>query len=387
MKIAMVSQQASPNSYVAELAAALRRTGHDVTVYTRREGDEPAERRGEGGYRIISLQAGPARPMSRGEILPHLGTFAEQLSDEWRRSRPDVVHAHYWMSGVAALLAAGHMRVPVVQTYHALAAAERRNERPPGQGRPHGSDDVLPQRMRMERLVGRRAAWILATCSDEVNDLVNLGVPRSKTSVVPGGVNCELFAPDEQPHLRGGRFRLLSVGPLAPHGGLDDLVRAVAKVPSAELVIIGGPPANDLHSDDDAKRLRMQARQAGVSDRIRLVGQQPPKVRADLMRWADAVVCVPWYEPLGLVALEAMASGTPVIATEVGCLRDSVVHGVTGELVPKHRPDALAATLHRLSTDLVSLQEYGVAGRDRAQSRFAWDRIAADASRIYEHVR
>jgi glycosyltransferase involved in cell wall biosynthesis len=383
MKIAMVVQQASHTSYVAELARALRRGGNDVTVYTRRQSaDEPPERRVEGGYRLVSVPAGPPKPMPRRDIVPHLGQFAAVLTEDWQRDLPDVVHAHYWMSGVAALLAAAEVQVPVVQTYHALAAVEGRNER-----RRPGLDDVLPQRMRMERLVGRRAAWVLATCSDEIDELITLGVPRSKTSVVPGGVDCELFVPDELPPKRMGRFRLLSVGPLAPHSGFGDVIVALAKVPAADLVIAGGPPAQDLFADDDAKRLRLLADRVGVADRVRFVGRQPQALRAELMRWADVVVCAPWYEPLGLAALEAMASGTPVIATDVGCLRDSVVHGVTGEHVPKHRPDALAAALHRLSIDLVSLQEYGVAGRDRAKSRFAWDRIATDTIRIYDQVR
>lgn len=383
MNIAMVAGRADHSGYVSELAQALWRTSHDVTVYVRREDlEEPAERTADGGYRVVSLPAGPPMPVPKSEIVPHLGHLADLLSDEWKRDRPDVVHAHYWMSGVAALLASGKTPVPVVHTYHELAAVRRRHDRDGGR-----AGDVLPQRVRMERLVGRRAAWIVATCSDEIDYLVTLGVPRSKTSVLPGGVDCRLFTPDELPPRRAGRFRVLSVGPLALHGGIDDVIVALAKVPSAELVVASGPPEDDLRSDDDAKRLRLLADRVGVPQRVRFVGSQSQAKRAELMRWADVVVCTPWYEPLGQVALEAMASGTPVIATDVGCLRDSVVHGVTGELVPTRRPDALAATLHRLSTDLVSLQEYGVAGRDRAMSRFAWDRIATDASRIYEQVR
>lgn len=379
MKIAMVSENADPGGYVAELAAALSRNGDDVTVYTRRQGDGPDSYRAEPGYHVVCLPAGPAKPVSRQHVMPHLGEFAARLADDWRGQSPDVVHAHYWLSGLAALLATGQQPPPVVLTYHALASLEHRHV-----ARSAGADSVLPQRIQMERLVGRKAAWILATCSDEIDELVTLGVPRSKTTLVPGGVDVHAFAPEEVPPTRKGRFRLLGVGQMAPHGGLDDVVLALAKVPAADLVIMGGPPADQLRYDEDAKRLRLRAQQTGVADRVRFVGHQPQHQRARLMRWADAVVCAPWYEPMGLAALEAMASGTAVIATDVGCLRDSVVHGVTGEHVPERRPDALAATLNRLATDAVSLQEYGVAGRDRATSRFAWDRIAVDASRIYE---
>ena len=379
MKIAMVSHYTSQSRYVSELAAALSRNGGKVTVYTRRDRrGQPAETTTDAGYRVVRLSAGPAKPMARNELVPHLGEFATALAEDWRRDSPDVVHAHYWMSGVASLLAARKLPVPVVQTYYSLAAVERDNE--------GGSDRQLPHRIRMERLVGRRASWIVATCSDEVTQLATLGVPRYKTSVVPGGVDCEMFAPDELFASRGDRFRLLTVGPLVPYSGFGDVIAAVAKVPAAELVIVGGPDAGELGDDEEAKRLWRLADRLGAADRIRLTGNVSTDERVRLLRWADVVVCAPWYEPLGLVALEAMASGTPVVATEVGCLRDSVVHGVTGEHVPARRPDVLAATLHRLSVDLVTIEEYGVAGRDRAMSRFGWDRIAADATRVYEQV-
>jgi glycosyltransferase involved in cell wall biosynthesis len=380
MKIAMVSEYTNQRRYVIELATALYRGGHEVTFYTRRDRrDQPPEDRADGGYRVIRLPAGPYRPVSRQELMPYLGQFAAALAATWRREVPDVVHAHYWMSGLAALLAANELSLPVVQTYHALAAVERRQK--------GAADAELFQRIQMERLVGRRASWVVAICSDEVAELAMLGVPRSKTSVVPGGVDCERFTPEDlHPH-RAGPFRLLSVGPLVPHSGFGDVITAVARVPSAELVIAGGPEAGRLGDDEEAKRLWQLSRRLGVTDRVRLVGRLPASDRLRVLRWADAVVCAPWYEPLGLAALEAMATGVPVVATEVGCLRDAVVHRVTGEHVPVRRPAALAATLYRLSTDQVTLEEYAVAGRDRATARFAWERIAADAHRVYEQVR
>lgn len=380
MKIAMVSGPSARRGYVEELATALYRSGHQITVYTRRNRyDQSLEDRADGGYRVVRLPAGPARPMSRRELVPHLGQFAAALAVNWRRDAPDVVHAHYWTSGLAALLAADGLSLPVVQTYHQLAAAERRHQ--------GVTDAEISQRIRMERLVGRRASWVVAICSDELAELATLGVPRSKMSVVPGGVDCDRFSPEDLHAGRDGQFRLLSVGPLVPHSGFGDVIAALTRVPSAELVIVGGPGAQQLYEDEEAKRLWQLASWLGVTERVRLAGALPTSERIQLLRWADAVVCAPWYEPLGLAALEAMASGVPVVATKVGCLRDSVVHRVTGEHVPMRRPAALAAALHRLSNDQVTLEEYAVAGRDRAMSRFAWDRICTDANRVYELVR
>jgi len=380
MKIAIVSEHTNERRYVIDLATALNRSGQEVTVYTRRNRrDQAPEGRADGRYRVVRLPAGPARPVPRHELMPHLGQFAAALAANWQRDVPDVVHAHSWMSGLAALLAADRFSLPVVQTYHALAAVERRHK--------GALDAELTQRLRMERLVGRRASWVVAICSDEVAELAMLGVPRSKTSVVPGGVDCERFTPEGLRPARAGRFRLLTVGPLAPHSGLGDVIAAVAWVPSAELVIVGGPETGQLRDDEEARRLWRLAGRLGVTDRVHLVGKLPTSEWIRQLRWADAMVCAPWYEPLGLAALEAMASGVPVVATEVGCLRDSVVHRVTGEHVPARRPPALAATLYRLSNDQVTLEEYAVAGRDRATARFTWDRIAADANRVYEQVR
>jgi glycosyltransferase involved in cell wall biosynthesis len=379
MKIAMVSEHSDQRRYVVELATALYRSGHQVTVYARRDRcDQPREDRAAGGYRVVRLPAGPASPVPRHELVPHLGQFAAALAENWRRDVPDVVHAHYWTFGLAALLAADGFSLPVVQTYQALAALERRHK---------GVNDAeLSQRLRMERLVGRRASWVMAVCSDEVAELATLGVPRSKTSVVPGGVDCDRFTPENLHPARTGPFRLLTVGPLVPHSGFGDVIAALTRVPSAELVIVGDPGAGQLRDDEETKRLWRLSSWLGVTDRVRLLGQLPTNERIQLLRWADAVVCAPWHEPLGMAALEAMASGVPVVATKVGCLRDSVVHRVTGEHVPARQPAALAATLYRLSTDHVTLEEYAVAGRDRATSRFAWERIAADANRVYEQV-
>jgi glycosyltransferase involved in cell wall biosynthesis len=380
MKIAMVSEHGNERRYVIELASALYRSGDEVTVYTRRNHhDQPSEDRADGGYRVVRLPAGPARPVPRHELVPHLGQFAAALAANWRRDVPDVVHAHHWTFGLAALLAADGFSLPVVQTYHALAAVEGRHQQ--------SMDAELTQRIRLERLVGHRASWVAAICSDELTELAMLGVPRSKTSLVPGGVDCDRFTPEDLRRAPAGRFRLLTVGPLAPHGGFGDVMAAVARVPSAELVIASGSGAGRSRDDEEEERLWRLSNRLGIGGRIRVVRQPVTSERIRLLRWADALVCAPWYEPLGLAALEAMASGVPVVATEVGCLRDSVVHRVTGEHVPARRPAALAATLYRLSTDQVTLEEYAAAGRDRATARFAWDRIAIDANRIYEQIR
>jgi glycosyltransferase involved in cell wall biosynthesis len=387
----MVSEHASPlaalggaecggqNLHVAELSAALARAGHEVTVYTRRDDpdQQPCVDTGQ-GYRVVHVPAGPAAPVPRDELVPYLGEFGDFLTESWRYRPPDVVHAHFWMSGLVCALAAQRVGVPIVLTYHALGVVKRRHQ---------GSVDTSPaQRVRVERLIGRKAATVIATCSDEVTELVRMGLPRSRVAVVPCGVDCELFTPHGPRWPRAKAQRVLSIGRLVPRKGLDDAVQAMAGVPGAELVIAGGPPYAQLDEDAEVRRLRALARDLGMADRVQFTGQVSRTHLPGLIRSADVVVCVPWYEPFGISALEAMACGRPVLAAAVGGLIDTVVHGLTGEHVPPRRPEALAAALRSLLADPLRRQAYGVAARDRTLARYTWDRVAADTLRVYENV-
>ncbi|UQS24149.1 glycosyltransferase [Amycolatopsis thermalba] len=389
MKISMVSEHANPlavlgevdaggqNLHVAELSAALCRQGHDVTVYTRRDDRaQPEQVRAPAGYRVVHVPAGPAERLPKDELLPHMTEFGRYLAKSWQRDTPDVVHAHFWMSGLASLLATRGTDVPVVQTFHALGVVKKRYQ--------GTADTSPPERVQLERLIGKNAARVAATCSDEVFELARMGLPRARMSVAPCGVDLERFTPDGPAAPRGTLHRIVSVGRLVPRKGFATAIAALPAVPGAELVIAGGPEQGRLADDPEANRLLELARRLGVADRVRLLGQVTRDEMPSLLRSADLVVCTPWYEPFGIVPLEAMACGVPVVAAAVGGLIDTVVDGVTGELVPPKRPEALAATLRRLLGDPAQREAYGIAGCDRARSRYSWDRIAVDVLRIYE---
>jgi glycosyltransferase involved in cell wall biosynthesis len=388
MRIAMVSEHASPlaavggvdsggqNVHVESLARAVARAGHDVTVYTRRDSAELPDRvRTADGVLVEHLDAGPAAPVPRDELLPFVGQLGSELAARFATDPPDLVHAHFWMSGLAALSATRDLDVPVVQTFHALGVTKRRF-----QGR---QDTSPPVRIRMERALARDVDRIVATCTDEVGELVRLGAPRNRITVVPSGVDVDQFSPDGPAAERGDRPRVLSIGRLVPRKGFDTVLRALVGVPEAELIIAGGPAADELAGDPEAARLTRLAERFGVADRVRLVGAVArPDVPA-LLRSADLVVCTPWYEPFGIVPLEAMACGVPVVASAVGGFLDTVVDGATGTLVPPRRPDRLAAAMRRLLAEPFWREAYGTAGVDRARSRYSWDRIAAATLAVY----
>jgi len=388
MRIAMVSEHASPlaavggvdsggqNVHVESLARAVARAGHDVTVYTRRDSAELPDRvRTADGVLVEHLDAGPAAPVPRDELLPFVGQLGSELAARFAADPPDLVHAHFWMSGLAALSATRDLDVPVVQTFHALGVTKRRF-----QGR---QDTSPPVRIRMERALARDVDRIVATCTDEVGELVRLGAARNRITVVPSGVDVDQFSPDGPAAERGDRPRVLCIGRLVPRKGFDTVLRALVGVPEAELIIAGGPAADELAGDPEAARLTRLAERFGVADRVRLVGAVArPDVPA-LLRSADLVVCTPWYEPFGIVPLEAMACGVPVVASAVGGFLDTVVDGATGTLVPPRRPDRLAAAMRRLLAEPFWREAYGTAGVDRARSRYSWDRIAAATLAVY----
>ncbi|MFI9454748.1 glycosyltransferase [Amycolatopsis sp. NPDC052450] len=391
MRIAMVSEHASPlaalggadaggqNVHVAELSAALSRQGHDVTVYTRRENRRvPATVETPDGYRVVHVAAGPARKLPKDELLPHMGEFGRVLRSRWTKDRPDVVHAHFWMSGLASVLAAKDLGIPVTQTFHALGVVKRRYQ---------GKNDTSPaERMRLERMIAKQADRVIATCSDEVFELVRMGLPRSRASVVPCGVDLNKFTPDGERAPRTAAHRIVSVGRLVPRKGFDLAIAALASLPDTELVIAGGPDSGPLTEAPEVRRLLAIADRLGVTDRVRLPGLVSREQMPALLRSADAVVCTPWYEPFGIVPLEAMACGVPVVATAVGGLTDTVVDGVTGLLVPPRNPKELAGALRRLLNDASACESFGIAGADRVRARYSWDRVAADTLRAYGRV-
>ena len=393
----MVSEHASPlatlggvdaggqNVHVAALASAMGRRGVEVVVHTRREDRAvPRHVRMDHGVTVDHVPAGPAEVLSKDTLLPYMDDFAADLRRQWSRRRPDVVHAHFWMSGYAALEAARPLGIPVVMTFHALGVVKRRHQ---------GSRDPSPAaRLGVEERLVREVDRIVATCSDEVFELLRLGGDRQRISVVPCGVDLATFRPAGPADERTpDRHRLVYVGRLVERKGIGNAISALAGLvnnggPDAELVVAGGPDAADVDTDPEVQRLRALARKAHVEDRVHFRGRVGRAELPALLRSADTVVCVPWYEPFGIVPLEAMACGVPVVASAVGGIIDTVVDGRTGVHVPPRRPDVVAEVLRDLLPDAARRATYGAAGAARARARYSWSRVAGSTLRTYDDV-
>jgi D-inositol-3-phosphate glycosyltransferase len=293
-----------------------------------------------------------------------------------------MIHAHYWTSGLAALAASHDLNLPVVETFHTIACIAQR----------HG-EVIRAERPRLERAIDRTAAAVIAASESEHAELIRTGVSRHRLAIVPGGVDVQQFNPRGTAMRRGEIHRLLAVGSLAQHKGIETAISALARIPGAELVVAGGPPREDLDGDRAVHRLHILAKETGVDERVAFLGRV---AHDDVPRWlrsADLTVSLPWDAPsalvplVPLVPLESMACGVPVVVTAVGGHLDSVIDGLTGIHVPVRRPAEVARRIRALLADPTFRAALGIAGVDRAQSRYSWDRIARETLNIYQAVR
>lgn len=388
MRIAMVSDHASPlavlggvdsggqNVHVDALSRALAARGHEVVVHTRRDrADLPREVELAEGVIVHHVDAGPPESVPKDALGPYLPEFASQLTEYWKHWRPDVVHAHFWMSGVASLQGAERFDIPTAVTFHALGVVKRRHQ---------AEADTSPvTRIPAERQLIRRMDRVIATCSDEVRELVQLGADEDFVDVVPCGVDCDRFTVQTEQAEQDRPYRVLSLSRLVPRKGVGEAVEMLSYLPDVELLIAGGPDREDLAEDPEAMRLMELARDHGVADRVTLLGAVDRADIPDLVGSVDLAVCLPWYEPFGIVPLEIMACGRPVVASAVGGMLDTVSHGETGLLTPARNPRKAAEAVRMLLDDGALRERMGRQARARVEEMYDWDRVAEATETSY----
>jgi D-inositol-3-phosphate glycosyltransferase len=374
------------NVYVSEVARRLGERGLKVDVFTRAESPaDPAVVDVHEHTRVINIPAGPLRPTTKEELPGLVHSFAAQLDE--RMPSYDLIHSHYWLSGLVGVQLAASHDLPLVHTMHTMArvknAALSENQ------------SVEPDdRERGEAAITAAADALTANTIDEQAQLErHYGVRPEQIAIVPPGVDLHTFHPCDQPKSRA-QFGvpqdaqvILFVGRIQPLKAPDALIRAVAELARRDstrrdrlrLIIIGSPSGPDAAWSQTLPRL---ATELDVSD---LMDFRPHSVRSELFRWycVSDVVGVPSYtESFGLVALEAQACGRPVVATDVGGLRHTVVDQQTGLLVTGNDPgrwaDALAAVLD-VEEDRVRMGANAAAHA----STFSWDNTAAATLHAY----
>jgi D-inositol-3-phosphate glycosyltransferase len=343
------------NVYVREVSRELGRMGVSVDVFTRSQ--DPSIQRvvrlGERA-RVIHLAAGAEAPMARERVYDHMDEFVEGV-EAWRIAEAidyDLIHAHYWLSGVAALTLKRRWSVPVLQMFHTLARLKNRVAR---------SAAELEPLVRVEeetRIVSDADRIVAANVVERAELLRDYGAHASRIATIPCGVDTDLFTPGDRAEARrrlglDDRPVLLWVGRIAPIKGLDTLLDTVARLREAgrdmRLLVVGGEADEPTNGHETSLRRRIAA--LGLGESVRFVGPQPQSVLPLYYAAADVTVLPSYYESFGMVALEAMACGSPVIASRVGGLVTTVRDGVTGFLVPDGDVEALAERIETLVGD------------------------------------
>jgi D-inositol-3-phosphate glycosyltransferase len=366
------------NIYVRSLASALARAGVACDVYTRAEHpDQPRVVTVEPNFRVIHVPAGPLSPVPKESLPGLVDEFTESMLGQIRTCGRDyeVLHANYWLSGQVAHRLKHELSLPMVATFHTLALVKRAGM----------SVEEVPDRVQGETDIIRCADLILASTGDESGLLSSLyGADPDRIEVLPPGVDHRLFSPGDRAAARArlghpGRRVLLFVGRIQPLKGLDLAVQALAEIDDAVLWAVGGPSGAD--GPDELERVLKLAADLGVSDRLLILPPRPHGELVDYYRAADVCLVPSRTESFGLVALEAAACGTPVVAASVGGLRSIVSDGDTGLLVEGRDPLEWATAVALLLDDSELAGSMGARAAARS-GQWSWCMTAARLRRL-----
>ena len=409
MRVAMLSYHTCPlatlggkdtggmNVYVKELTRKLGRLGVHVDVFTRSQDEHVPHVLHDLGYgnRIVHVPAGPEVPLPKPELAAHIPKFVDGILSfaQKKNVQYDLIHSHYWMSGIAALELKKNWDVPVVHMFHTLGLMKQRIARAPheaeGDYRIQGEFEVL-----------KNADQIIAATPAEMAQLQWLyEASDSKISIIPPGVDVSHFYPipeDEAKEFVGIPSQdrmMLFVGRIEPLKGIDTLIEAIAIIRKKGTLdrhcclcvsIIGGEPEGTPETlSAEMFRLQQLCNQQGLGDLVTFLGRRGQNTLPYFYSAADVVVMPSHYESFGMVALEAMACGTPVIATQVGGLAFLVRDGVTGFHIPVDDPEALSDRLITLLDDHDLRNQMSQNAVEIAQN-YAWETIAASMEKVYK---
>ena len=370
------------NVYIRELAKALSHHSTTVDIFTRWT-DRSTPRIVQAGrnVRVIHIEAGPVAPVHKNDLAQYLPAFVRGV-EEFASSAAvsyDIVHSHYWLSGVAGMQLAQQWDVPHVTMFHTLGRLKQMAD-------PDAVEPLL--RLEMEQRLTQQVDRIIAATSDERAQIMRFcAVAPNRIEVIPCGVDLKLFVPlphqqaREQLGLSLCEPVLLFAGRLDPFKGPDVLLRAAALMKNAaQVLIVGGC----LGEDKDMSLLRTLAAELGIEERIHFLGAQPQEALPLLYSAADVTVVPSYHESFGLVAVESLACGTPVVATRAGGLTSVVRHGENGFLVSRC-PGFFAEQLDTLLNDADLYARISAAARPSVL-QFSWASVADQVQAVYDEV-
>ena len=375
------------NVYIDQLSRTMAGRGVQVDVFTRRaDQDDPEIVDVVPGYRVIHVDAGPAHALPTSSLPRYVRTFAKAVETQLRPDPPQILHSHYWLSGWAGLLVKRSLRIPLANSFHTLGRVKGASLR---------SDDAPETLLRIaaEHEVIEGSDCVMASTPAEAAELMeHYGADPNRLCTSPPGVDHRLFRPGSQQSARrrlglGPGPVVLFVGRIQPLKGVDVLLEAFGRIekiyPEGTLLIVGGP--SGPRGQRELLMLRQRAVGLGVLGRVKFYGPLPHGLLADFYRAADVVVVPSRAESFGLVAAEAQACGTPVVAAKVGGLVYVVDDGVTGVLVDGWNPADYAEILDRLLADDGLRKKMSEAAVIWAK-RFSWDATVRRYLELYKGV-
>ncbi|WP_089721719.1 glycosyltransferase [Candidatus Entotheonella palauensis] len=380
------------NVYVRELSRQLSQHGIAVDVYTRRQDpDLPEVVEFDQHARVIHLNAGPPAPYPKHAVFGHMPEFVSHVQSFIAREglQYDCLHSHYWVSGWVALRLRQSLQVPVVHMSHTLgypknSAVQQAWEREP------------PMRLQVEYEVLKHSDVLIAESQASKDHMVqDYGVDPARIEIIPCGVETSIFHPYDRQDARqrlglpGGPL-LLFIGRLQPLKGIDTLLKCVHDVRQRHddlrvLIVGGGVDADDPHERQERERLYTLMQELRLDDYVRFIDAQPQEELAYYYAAADLLVMPSHYESFGMVVLEAMACGTPVVASHVGGLASTVLPGQTGFLAPVGDVQAFAQAVEQLIGAPELWQSMSEAAYLRAQA-YTWPRIMKRTLQLYREV-
>ena len=378
------------NVYVRELSSALARAGAAIDVYTRAWSETlPAVVAVEPGLRVHHIPAGPLTPAPKEQLRASVDEFIEGVLCRMQGpgGPPDAIHANYWLSGLAGHVIKHKLDVPLASTFHTLARVKA--ESSPEE---LGADEPAHRAHAEAHVIGCSDA-VLASCDVEADQITELyDADPARVHVVAPGVDHAFFAPGYRPQARralglpADGHMLLFVGRIQPLKGVDVAVHALAALeghPDAFLVVVGGP--SGPQGQAEVARLRSVVHELGLELRVRFLEPQPHELLSTFYRAADVCVVPSRSESFGLVALEAAACGTPVVAAAVGGLRTLVEHARTGFLVEARDPADYAAYVAEILDHSRLAHDMSMRAAQRAR-RYTWSTAAAELRRLYAEL-
>jgi D-inositol-3-phosphate glycosyltransferase len=370
------------NVYVRETARQLGSLGYSVDIFTRDDGSQPLVRPLEANVRLISLEAGPRERLTKEETIDFLPAFLHAMRNFRQRHdlHYDLLQSHYWQAGWVASLLAPRWGIPHVAMFHTLGEVKNRALL---------SENESEQRISVERRVAQAADRVICFSDHERKVLTGTyGATGERVAVIPCGVDLQRFRPlknaDCRESLRLGEDPIvLYVGRLEPLKGIDILIQAMAQLEqtNAQLLIVGG----DDQAAAEVRQLKRLAASVGMGARIRFVGAVDQAKLPLYYNAADVCVMPSYYESFGLVAVESMACGTPVIGSRVGGLATTIEDGETGYLIPWRCPEPFAERIDLILKNSELRRNLGRSAR-RSMHRFGWERVARHLAAEYARV-